>query len=318
MLKLVSPPDMKKIVIGLVVLAALLLGAFYLFVPQQLSISLVTAVRANHHATYRALVNEKDWHRWWPGTLQENKFELNQVNYREGRQQYTSQEILQQFPGEPALQSQITLAAVDIDSTQIGWEVQVDRSLNPIRHWKNYRLALRLQKNMDQILSVFGTFVEKKTNLYGMEIAETKVKDTILMATKGMSEGWPTVSFTYSLIQRVRQYIAQKGAKETNLPMMHVLDLGNNRYETMVGIPVDTLLRENKTIYLKRMVKGNILTGEVTGGPAKIEAALKQMAQYIRDYQKTPPAIPFQLLVTDRLKQPDSTQWVTQLYYPVY
>ncbi|MFM7840001.1 MAG: hypothetical protein ACKO6K_10565, partial [Chitinophagaceae bacterium] len=210
---------MKKIALLLFSLAVLLLGAFYLFVPQQLSISLVTAVRANQHSTYRALVNEKDWTRWWPGTLQGNKFELNQVNYWEGRQQYTAQEILQEFPGEPALQSQIILAAVDIDSTQIGWEVQVASSRNPIRHWKNYRLALHLQKNMSQILAAFGSFVEKKSNLYGMEIQETKVKDTILMATKGMSVGWPTASFTYSLIQKVRQYIAQKGAKETNFPM---------------------------------------------------------------------------------------------------
>jgi hypothetical protein len=28
-------------------------------------------------------------------------------------------------------------------------------------------------------------------------------------------------------------------------------------------------------------------------------------------------AMPFQLLVTDRSKEKDSTNWITQLYYPV-
>jgi len=68
----------------------------------------------------------------------------------------------------------------------------------------------------------------------------------------------------------------------------------------------------------KWMMKGgNILTGEVTGGQEQIEQAQKQMELYISDYQRSIIAIPFQMLITDRTKEPDSTKWVTRIYYPV-
>jgi len=35
------------------------------------------------------------------------------------------------------------------------------------------------------------------------------------------------------------------------------------------------------------------------------------------DYQRAIIAIPFQMLITDRTKETDSTKWITRLYYPV-
>jgi hypothetical protein len=68
----------------------------------------------------------------------------------------------------------------------------------------------------------------------------------------------------------------------------------------------------------KWMMKGgNILSGEVIGGPQEIDAATKQFELYIHDYQRTIIAIPFQMLITDRTKEPDSTKWITRIYYPV-
>jgi hypothetical protein len=65
------------------------------------------------------------------------------------------------------------------------------------------------------------------------------------------------------------------------------------------------------------MKGGNILTGEVTGGQKQIEEADRQMQLYIMDYQRSIIAIPFQMLITDRTKEPDSTKWITRIYYPV-
>jgi hypothetical protein len=37
----------------------------------------------------------------------------------------------------------------------------------------------------------------------------------------------------------------------------------------------------------------------------------------VQDHQRVAPAIPFQSLVTDRTKQPDTSKWVTRLYWPI-
>ena len=62
---------------------------------------------------------------------------------------------------------------------------------------------------------------------------------------------------------------------------------------------------------------GNILITEVKGGSNKINNAYKQIRNYISDYNRIAPAIPFESLVTDRSKEPDSSKWVTRIYYPV-
>ena len=62
---------------------------------------------------------------------------------------------------------------------------------------------------------------------------------------------------------------------------------------------------------------GNILVTEVKGGKAEINKAYKQIMNYMADHSRTPPAIPFESLVTDRRNEPDSNKWITRIYYPV-
>lgn len=309
---------MKKFlwsIAGILVLSTL---ALYLFIPTEQTLSVVVPARANQQATYRALINEAQWKKWWPGISADTACQLNGITYTEGRQQFISQEILQHTADEYTHSSEITVVAVAADSVLVGWEMRWNNGLNPFNRWSHYRQAKVLAANMRQLLAAFTPFIENKMNHYGFEIREGKVKDTVLMATKGSSTGWPSVEQTYSLINRLKEYIRLNGAAETNYPMMHITDLGYNQFETMVGIPVNKILKETNTISLKRMVLGNILEGTVTGGYYTINAGLKQMNQYIKDYGKTPPAIPFQLLITDREKEPDTSKWVTGLYYPIF
>jgi hypothetical protein len=69
---------------------------------------------------------------------------------------------------------------------------------------------------------------------------------------------------------------------------------------------------------LKQMFRGNILVAEVKGGSGKVTRCEQAMEHYVLDYQKGAPAIPFLRLVTDRRQFPDSSQWITQVNYPVY
>ena len=85
-----------------------------------------------------------------------------------------------------------------------------------------------------------------------------------------------------------------------------------------IGIPVNKKLPEKENISLKQMVKnGNILVTEVRGDQKFINEAIKQTEKYITDYQRSIIAIPFQSMITDRTKEPDSTKWITKIYYPV-
>ena len=100
--------------------------------------------------------------------------------------------------------------------------------------------------------------------------------------------------------------------------MLNIKETGNTYY-VMVGIPVNTNLNsDNKAFQIKKMVLGDILTTEVMGGPYTVQNALNQLKFYINDNKMASPAIPYESLVTNRLLQPDSTKWITKIYYPVF
>ena len=171
---------------------------------------------------------------------------------------------------------------------------------------------------MADILEHLKAFLEDNTKVYGIHIHEIISKDSTLTATKLVSKDYPSTAEIYSLITRLKKYIISQGAKENNFPMLHVKEVNDTTFETMVAIPVNKYLPgDDDKIVPKRFVPWKVLTAEVKGGTHTVNEALHQMEIYISDYHREAMAIPFESLVTDRSKQPDTLQWITRIYTPV-
>ena len=170
---------------------------------------------------------------------------------------------------------------------------------------------------MGEVVKALQTYLEKKENVYGMNISQEKVVDTILISTKYISNTYPTTREIYSLINDLRKYISEAGAEGTNPPMLNIAN-DNNSYRTMVAIPINKIISEKGNYVFKRMIPGKILVAQVKGGEHTAMEALKQIDLYITDNNLSSPAIPFESLITNRSQEPDTTKWVTKIYYPIY
>jgi hypothetical protein len=121
------------------------------------------------------------------------------------------------------------------------------------------------------------------------------------------------------MIEKVNQHIQQQNGKQTNSPMLNVRVQSDSSYEVMVAVPVDRALPEKGNIFLKRMLfGGTLLEAEINGGIHKINQGFSDFRNFVMDYGKTPAAIPYEMLITDRSREPDTSKWVTKLFYPVY
>ncbi len=85
----------------------------------------------------------------------------------------------------------------------------------------------------------------------------------------------------------------------------------------MVGIPVNKN-PAGKSIVLKKMVPGKLLTGTVKGGTATINKAYLLIKRYITDRNLEEAALPFEVPITNRCAQRDTTKWITKICYPVF
>ena len=174
-----------------------------------------------------------------------------------------------------------------------------------------------MKGEVEDIATAFARFVENEESVYGFRVVPETVKDTLLITTSRETDRFPTTAEYYSLIDTLRSYAAERGASETNYPMLHITPADNRRHLVRVAVPVDRVLSGKGPIQFKRMVPGNILTVEWRGGIHSVMTIMQLLDTYISEHRFRSPAIPFQSLVTDRRQQPDTTQWLTKIYYPV-
>lgn len=305
---------MKKILLGLVLLLVVALAAVYLFIPGRIKMKASISINAALPGVNRVLANDSNWNKWWPGTTS--------FTYKE--QVYTIRgRILNAFDivihnNQDSLYGRIDLVIAKVDTTTIVWNAEQVSSTNPFKRFAEYRLAASTKKNMQAILNSMKAYLEKTENIYGFNINETKVIDSVLISTRRSFDHQPAVQDVDAMIQSLKKYIAQNRSLEKNLPMLNVHQVDSSHYEVMTAIPVDRQLPSTSEFVSKFLLKGgNILEAQIQGGPHTIENALKEFENYRSDYNYASPAIPYQLLVTDRMKEQDTAKWVTKLYYPV-
>ena len=313
---------MKRIFLGLTVFLFLLIATVYAFIPGKLTVSSASSFKANQESVYRFLINDSNWQKWWPGTISKSSrgsllFRYKDYDFQIGQIFYN---VIQLKIGKDNNSSSSLLKIIPYSVDSIGVELSSDLNSrqDPISRISAYSRARKIKHVLDDIVLAIQKYTGNLRNIYGISINKEKVQYQYVLSEKKSFTHYPTTEDVYEIIERLRNYIGRSGAKELFWPMLNIKHTESIGYIAQVGIPVDRELPQKENITSKWMMKGgNILSGQVTGGPKQIDEAIKQMEMYIRDYQRSIIAIPFQMLITDRTKEPDSTKWITRIYYPV-
>jgi len=306
---------MKRLLIGMVLLVAGLLAALYLFIPGRLKIVVTTTLHAALPGVSRSLHDSNNWKNFWPV---KPAFTLDKREYLiKGK--FINAFNIDIVSDKDTLQSIINLLFIGTDSITVDWSTEKMTSSNPFKRFVQYRQAIATEKDMMRILKRMKDFMEQTKNIYGIDIKQTTVTDSALISTRRVFDHQPTLKDIDDMIQSLKKYITVNNAVEQNFPMLNILQIDSSRYEVMTAIPVDRQLPFTNDFAPKFLLKGgNILEGEIKGGPNRIETALKEFENYRLDYQFETPAKPYQLLIKDRMKEQDTSKWITRLYYPVY
>lgn len=312
---------MKKLWLLLLFLIIIGLACIYIFIPSKITIVKVVNISCNINSTQRFLTSNTGWHKWFPTGRENEKTKTDNI-YKYKNNSF----IIPKFSsnGIPVLinhneklfKGVINIIPLLKDNVAIQWESEMPRTINPIAMLRNYANAKKLYNDMGDILKSLKSFLEKSENIYGISIKEIKVTDTLLVATKFNTREYPQLLTVYNEIDSLNKYAALNGATQNSYPMMHINKI-NERYETMVAIPINKPVAETNDFFLRRMVPGKILVTEIKGGDSSVGKAYRQMDTYMLDNERTGMALPFQSLVTDRRKEKDSSKWITKIFYPV-
>jgi hypothetical protein len=303
---------MRKALILAGVLLLLLLAAVYFLIPSRLDVVMLLPVRCNIDAADRSLRDTADRTKWWGD--QEN-----------GTVRCTVTGLFRRMvdvridDSGTSVQSRLSaLPSVRIDSCVLRWEVGLASGLNPIGRIERYRQAKKLAADIQKLLSGIGSRLEDQRLVYGMVITEGNTTDSALVSTERIFDQYPSDSVIYGLIEKLRRFVGRNGAHETGYPMLNVTQELKGTCKVEVGLPIDRTINGEGEIGWRRLIRVVFLVADVRGGDYTVRQAVSQMGNYISDYKRTVMAIPYQSLVTDRMKEPDTTKWLTRLYVPVF
>jgi hypothetical protein len=309
---------MKKILLSVVILVILALVAIYWLVPASPSIDASIGINANPSVTTRIL-REASWKLWWPSSAssKDSILELNNQQFSIIDKQYNSLKVLiskEQF----SFGTSLNIIPLSLDSVRLEWIGRPVVANSPVKRIQQYNASKEIRESLRLLLDTLRSFLEQPANTYDLHIIQEKVKDTLLITRKSVLKSYPDIATVYEMVNSLHAYAKKRGLNEMNYPMLHVLKLDKDEYSTMVAIPVDREVPTHDGIAFKRMAPGNILVTEVRGGPYTIQRAFTRYEEYLQDYHRISPALPFESMVTDRIAEPDTTKWVTKIYYPVF
>jgi hypothetical protein len=305
---------MKKIVIGLVVVLILLIACSYIFIPNTINISSAIPVKTTQKNILSCINDTTIWQHWWPDSSKQsyNDYHFHlQEPYSDGAAITVSNE-------NETLVTKILLIPINNDSLLVTWETSFPTSSNPFTRINRYMEARSIKKSFDQLLKSVADFSSQTKNIYGFTIQRTTFRHTVLLATRSYSTIYPSIDMIYKKIDTMRTYMSSQFAKESDPPMINVQPADSNRYEYMIAIPIDKKIESGPNMFISLMVpmEGRFLETQVQGGPVTIQHAHHAVASFMEDRMLTPPAIPFEMMVTDRRSETDTSKWMTKIFYP--
>ena len=308
--------------IGIVALLLIITGAIFLFIPENIAVSSEIATVSSIGSVQSVMGNSNYRTKWLPKEgkiVSPTTYKLDGCTYFFGTDNSMNNNITIHYKNINAA-SLFTLITAGDDSVIVNWILNKQSGYNPFNRISYYFSLKHIKKTNEKILLAIQAFLSSKKNVYDFNISQHLQTDSTLITLKGFSAKYPTVEDIYKNIEKLKQYAAANAANTTNAPMLNIEYDGTGKWLYMVALPIDKALNDKGDIIAKRMFAGGkiLITEPITGGFAVNSNALQNLEKYKTDYGYMSPAIPFQSLITDRIKEKDTTRWKTKLYYPVY
>jgi hypothetical protein len=316
---------MNKWLLAVLVLFALALAGVYLFIPSTITVSGKKAIDCNVAAANRFLQNPAQWSAWWPGkqvsispaSSPYGLFTYNDRSYAIEKIRYNSLGV-SASSGIGRYSGAINILPYTKDTTIIEFHFSRQTSLNPISRLSDFRESKRFQKDILAVEDSLRNFLHDKQKVYGINFRRILNGERALMVLDSTFDHKPGTNEVNGYLAKLRAAVKRLGATEINHPMLHISTADSIKYFMMIAVQTNIRLELEGKMYYKHTYPGYVLVTDVTGGPGTVDKTIAELQTYIRDYEIVSPAIPYAEMITDRSREPDTSKWISRIFFPVF
>jgi effector-binding domain-containing protein len=310
---------MNKKILLRVVIFMIALSGIYIIIPSTITVSKPQFIHSYEAGIIRFFSDSTVLNRWLQkvAVKSENGYDYKGYQYQISKNLGNTIEI-NIYHNNETYTSRLAILPIYGDSSAIHLESNIISSFNPIKRVQQYNQATALKENITDFTKELKTFLDENKNIYGIHVSQIALKDSLLISTKTILSNTPSVEQVYAEVKKLADYANAQKANATDSAMLHVEKINDKQFQIMVGLPIDKIIPETNQIKIKRMPYGkSMLVSNIDGGLNTIAWATNQLYTYWIDTKRASPAIPFEMMITNRLVEKDSTKWKTRLFYPV-
>ncbi|MCX8474031.1 MAG: hypothetical protein ORN85_10340 [Sediminibacterium sp.] len=306
---------MKRPLIYLIIILLIIVIGGYIYLPKQLTISSAGILKTPYFGILRNIQDTQIFKTL--GFINSNKNESIKLSYKLENINYDGSHFV---INSPYSQTPLNGSIIEFrnDSSLIYLSQQYSKTYQPLKVFYNYFKAVHEKQKQEQLIDSFELYLNNLEYLYGIKPQFDTVRYTEFISDNTEFNTRPTTAQIYQLINPLQQYILNNKIKILTPPMLNLRALENNKYFVQVAFGIDTLKISPFRYKPKKMIKGNLLTATVKGDYLAVDKSLQSLEKFIRDSKMSSPAIHFQYLISNRLEQTDSSQWITIINYPIY
>jgi len=305
----------------LLVFLVLCFCAVYFLIPNTITVKKEARLEVNANAFTREFLHEGNGHLFPANntstTVDGNGFVYNGNTFTPVEKKFTSLLYAVQKKNDSML-AELVVIPFRTDTVALSFVGVTHAGMNPFSRVEKLVWAKKVAADFESLMKRLQTHYGDTSTIYGFPIHKVLVTDTSLITTSTTLKTFPDNATVYTMVDKLKAFAQKNNAAQTGAPMLNVTVTADSNYLTRVALPLNKRLTSEGDIQHKWMMnQGNILVADVKGGPAQIKKAMAAVKIFVNDHGLATVAIPFESMVTDRRAEPDTSKWITKIYWPI-
>jgi effector-binding domain-containing protein len=333
---------MKKILIGLAVIVLLLLIIAYLL-PRHMHVERSMTMNAPAEIIFEQVNNLKNWDKWSPWHKMDTTMKITYQGPESGKGASYSWDgeemgtgkltIAESVPydsivnemyfmeDEKPAYSRFKIARSDSGNV-VTWMMDSDAGMNPVKRWFGLFMKGMLEEQFDKGLADIRKVAEsmpKTPEAPEVKIEATTSRDQLVLTIKDSASLQEISQKLGALYGEIVGEMKAGGADFAGQPFAIYHSFSHERIVLEAGIPVNKPIKPGAKSRVKawEMKGGNVVLAHHYGKYEATEQTHYKIDEWVKKNNKTIIGAPWEVYVTDPMKEPDTMKWYTQVYYPI-
>jgi effector-binding domain-containing protein len=205
------------------------------------------------------------------------------------------------------------------ENTQLNLSFTSDAGMNPIGHWINIFMKGEIEKSFDYAGDKIKGIAEAKPK-FKYTITEENVPPISyvgLSHTMSPKDGAAVSAQMGKMYTELDAVLRKAKVTVTGSPFCLYPKYSEESMDMVCAMPVAADAKVPGKYKIMQTEGGLAVKGVMKGSYDNLQAIHNEIAQYIKYKKLTEIGAPWEVYVTDPMAEKDTTQWITEVYYPV-